>query len=120
MSTKWSSTAFSTKGGPNFGDLLKDEYVIVLLQGKNGFGDLIYCYLKVAFPNLDGLKAALQSTGNFNASDYGTIVASGRGDPPDEVRKEIATLYPMFEQQKPLQSNKPSALAPEKKEWDEY
>lgn len=126
MSAKWSSQVLGKQGAAAFGDLLKDEYAVVLLQGKNVFGDMIYCYVKVALPDIDRLQGALKSDASFNASDFGTVVAAGKGDPPDEVRAEIAVTYKVLD--KPLPVRPPAAQgAPEnpppdaeKKKWDEY
>jgi hypothetical protein len=119
MSTKWSTKILTKNGSTDFGELLKDEYAVVLLQGKNVFGDMIYCYLKVALPDIDRLKIALQTDAQFTASDYGTVIAAGKGEPPEEVRNEIGAAYPMFEQPRPIRP--PAAVVSgEKKAWDEY
>ena len=39
-----------------FDDLLKDEYIIMLLQGRSTNGEMIYCYLKVYMPDIDRFK----------------------------------------------------------------
>ncbi len=120
MSTKWSSQVLG-KGGVDFGSLLKDEFSVVLLQGKNTFGDMIYCYVKVIVPNMEKLQTALQSSASFNPSDFGEVIAAGKGAPPDEVRAEIARTYPMLEKAKMMQNAVAKAApATEKKAWDEY
>lgn len=125
MSTKWSNTT-ANKGGSadKFGALFKDEYAAVLLQGKNLFGDLIYSYVEVTLPNIKRLYAALHSGQDFNPSDFGTIVASGKGEPSAEIRAEMAATYKNLQ---PIDSasfvtEKPAAPAipTEKKAWDEY
>lgn len=117
MSAKWSTQVLGNK--PNFGELLKDEFTVVLLRGKNTFGDLIYCYLKITFPDLEKLESALKGDVNFNASDYGTVVAAGKGEPSDEIKAEIATTYPML--QAATAPTLDSQIIPkEKKAWDEY
>src|SRR5436190_2201809 len=102
MSTKWSSQVLG-KGGVNLGALLKDEFAVILLQGKNTFGDMIYCYVKVILPNLEKLQATLQSGGTFNPSDFGEVIAAGKGNPPESVRNEIARAYPMLETPRMMQ-----------------
>jgi len=118
MSAKWSSTDLGKKSS-DFGELLKDEYGVILLQGKNVFGDMIYSYLKIALPDLDKLQAALQSDESFNPSDFGTVVAAGKGEPSEEVKAEISTSYRVFEQPKPINPASPS-VPDKKKKWDEY
>ena len=128
MSTKWSAETLGKNGGkPDFGALLKDESRILLLRGKNIFGDFVYCYLKIAYPEIKRLEEAMDSTeeGTFNLNDYGTILAAGKGEPPPEVKAEIATTYPTLGAQDISASDAPgnasaSAAPPEKKNWDEY
>lgn len=106
------------KGKVDFGDLLKDEFSVILLQGKNTFGDMVYCYVKVNLPNVEKLQAALTGGKNFNPSDFGEVIAAGKGTPPDSIRAEIASTYSMMEQPRIMN---PGALPPtEKKAWDEY
>lgn len=119
MSTKWSSQILGTKTA-DFGDLLKDEYAVVLLQGKNIFNDMIYCYIKVSLPNIKKLQAALTSENPFNPSDFGTLIASGKGQPPEEVRAEIALTYPMLDTPRPLAAPANESAPMVKKNWDEY
>jgi hypothetical protein len=124
MSTKWSTEVLNNAGGtPDFGALLKDESTVILLRGKNVFGDMIYCYLKIAFPDIEKLQEALTTgTGTFNISDFGTVIAAGKGEPPPEVKAEVALAYPMLDKPKPIPTTpgaKP-AEKQEKKNWDEY
>jgi hypothetical protein len=122
MATQW-STKILGKDGAGFGELFKDEYAVILMQGKNVFGDIIYCYVKVGLAELKRLQAELgTNNGQFNPSDYGTIIASGKGDPPEEVRAEIAVTYKMLDQPKPVKPVLASSahIPQEKKGWDEY
>jgi len=132
MSTKWNTQNLGQgQGNPSqgagktdFDALFKDEYVILFFQGKNSFGDLVYCYVKVMYPEMDAMNAALQSGNNYNPGDYGTVIAAGKGDPTDEVKAELAITYPMFDQMRAVNyATSPASPAPapqEKKEWDEY
>ena len=118
MSAKWSSQVLG-KTAVNFGELLKDEFVVILLQGKNVFGDMIYCYVKATYLNVEKLQAALKAGQNFNPSDFGEVLAAGKGFPTDEVKAEIGQLYPMLET--PRMVHEPAAGGNfEKKAWDEY
>jgi hypothetical protein len=119
MATKWSTQVLGKNSPPNFGELLKDEYAVILLQGKNVFGDMIYCYVKVSLPNIEKLQAALQNNPKFTPSDFGEVIAAGKGDPPPEVRAELAATYPILDSSKNARAVQ--APAPEeKKNWDEY
>ena len=103
-------------------DLFKDEYAVILLQGKNGFGDMIYSYVKVTLPNIKRLYAALTSGEAFSPSDFGSVIAAGKGSPSDSLRKEMDDTYNM------LQAIPPTVFPPaakkastvQKKAWDEY
>ena len=121
MAAKWSSQVLG-KSGVDFGSLLKDEFAVLLLHGKNTFGDMIYCYLKVILPNIEKLQNTLQAGGIFSPSDFGEVIAAGKGTPPDSVRAEIARTYPMLETPRMMHqaANSLAATANEKKSWDEY
>lgn len=119
MAAKWSTKDIAKNVVPDFGELLKDEFAVVLLQGKNTFGDMIYCYLKVALRDVRRLQAALQTPTSFTASDYGSVVAAGKGEPTAEVKAEIASTYKVLKQVQSMRP--PSEVSPdEKKAWDEY
>lgn len=76
-----------------FAELFKDEYAVILLQGKNSLGTMIFSYVKVTLPDIKRLYAALNSGEDFSPGDFGIIVAEGEGEPSDELRAEIATTY---------------------------
>lgn len=122
MSTKWSTEVLGGGGKPDFAALLKDEFTVILLRGKNVFGDMIYCYLKITFADIEKLQAAIEGPGNFNISDFGSVIAAGKGEPTSEVQAEVALAYPMLDKPKPIISANAAAAAPkqEKKAWDEY
>jgi hypothetical protein len=117
MTTQWNTRAFNAKDGDKFADILKDEHVVLLMQGKNMFGDRIYSYLKVALPDIRRLQETIRAGQNFNPSDFGTVVAAGKGDPTDEVKAEIAASYKLLDN--PRQFAAPPAPK-EEKPWDEY
>jgi hypothetical protein len=104
------------------GELFKDEYAVILLQGKNSFGDMIYSYVKVNLPNIKLLYAALNSGKDFTPSDFGSIVAAGKGVPSDGLRSEMSSSQNMFQSIPPaVFKPNPSKLTPaEKKEWNEF
>jgi hypothetical protein len=118
MTSKWSSNTLTESGSkPNFDELFKDEYAVLLLQGKNNFGDMIYSYLKVALPNIKSLYATLQAGKGFTPSEFGTVIAAGKGLPSAELRAEISSQYKILDPQKPPAL---SATPADKKAWDEY
>ncbi|MCX7092018.1 MAG: hypothetical protein NTY50_01010 [Methylobacter sp.] len=95
------------KNSPHkFDELFKDEFAVILLQGKNSFGNVIYSYVQVALPNIKKLYSALNSSEDFSPSDFGTIIAAGEGEPSDELRAEMAITY------KTLQPITPATFPP--------
>ncbi len=116
--------AGKTNGSNKFDELFKDEFAVMLLQGKNSFGDMIYSYIKVTLPNIKLLYAAINSGNDFSPSDFGTIIASGKGIPSEELKKEMSDTYNMLKSNSPAASHtnengvKPIDL--QKKAWDEY
>jgi len=124
MSTKWSAETLSKNGKPDFASLLKDEYKIMLLRGKNVFGDFVYCYLKISMSDISKLEAAIKGDANFNLHDFGTVLAAGKGEPTADVIAEIDASYPSVgaaEAADAPGSAAPAEVKPlEKKNWDEY
>jgi hypothetical protein len=82
-------------------DSLLDEDVVILLQGQNMFGDTIYSYVKLTLRNFRRMREDMGIGKNFKPSDYGEVVAAGRGDPSPEVREEMRIKYKMVEVPKP-------------------
>lgn len=127
MDNNWNNTTNSNQaagsgGTGGFDELFKNEYAVILLQGKNTFGDKIYSYVEVTLPNIKRLYAALHAGVDFSPSDFGSIVASGTGEPSDELRQEMANTYKNLESINPT-SFPPRAAQPipaEKKAWDEF
>jgi|GEM_PF-3280298 len=66
-------------------EVTKDDYEIVFLKRKNKSGDTIYYYVDVQLLNLGKLNTAITSGIDFSPEDFGTIVASGKGEPPEEL-----------------------------------
>jgi hypothetical protein len=128
MNGKWSDNETKPNGNADkFGELFKDEYAVILLQGKNSFGDLIFSYVKVSLPNIKRLHAALNSGEDFSPSNFGEILIAGKGVPSDELRAEMASSYNTLQQSANAASPAPftpaSAYTPipiEKKAWDEF
>ena len=95
----------------------------MLLRGKNVFDDFIYCYLKVSYADIARLDAAISGAEGFNLRDFGTVLAAGKGEPPEDVKAEIALTYPTLgaQQAQSVDTVTSTPAAPiEKKAWDEY
>lgn len=84
-----------------------DEEAVVLLNGTNMFDDAIYSYLKVSLRNFRKLRDTMIAGNNFTPSDYGEVLAAGRGEPSQEVIDEMSMKYNMVKVTKP-----PVGIAP--------
>lgn len=73
--------------------ILAEKTVCVLLVRGNGTdGAPIYAYVGVRADKLDAFIAA-QHSGTFYPDEHGVIIASGEGEPTDEVKKRMETDY---------------------------
>ena len=92
--TKWTSRAFNKQApAVTIDEALLDEQIVILLNGKNIFNDVIYSYVQLSLRSLQKLKPLLDKNENFNPSDFGTVVAAGRDAPTEEVQQEMAETY---------------------------
>jgi hypothetical protein len=122
MATQWTSNALSGGGGglPP-GDELDSKSLVLLLYGKNSFGNKIYSYVKITLGNLKKLKAAIDLGKGFMPSDFGEVLYAGTGEPTDAVRTEMKALYQVMDSQKKAASAEAYPAAnTKKKAWDEY
>jgi tetratricopeptide (TPR) repeat protein len=90
------------KNASMFEKIIGDEYAIIFLQGKNGFGEIVYCFVRVGLADISRMGAIVRSGKNFNPSDFGVVAASGKGDPTAAVKRELAKTYPMVDKSIPL------------------
>lgn len=118
MTAQWSTKGLGNATPPGGGDLM-NEHVVILMQGKNTFGDRIYSYLKITLGDLKRMQAAVQQGNPFNPSDFGSVVAAGKGEPPEEVKAEIAGMYKVLDNKSDSGSAAPAPPA-QQKSWDEY
>lgn len=114
MASTWTTKTLPSEGVP-----LSEQFVVLLLFGKNSFGDRIYSFVKINLPHIQTLKNAIKSGKGFNPSDFGEVIAAGKGEPPSEVRAEIAASYQVLDNAAPQATAKPTPIE-EKKAWDEY
>lgn len=70
-----------------------DEEAVILLQGMNLFGDAIFSYLKLTMRNFAKLSLAMANGENFTPSDFGEVVAAGRGQPSRELQDEMRVKH---------------------------
>lgn len=68
----------------------QDDESVLLLKGKNAEGEDIYAYLRLPLGRVNELQAVLAGNQHFMPSDFGTVLAAGRGEPSEEVQAAMA------------------------------
>ena len=91
----------------------------MLISGTNMFGDKIYSYIKISLKNFNKLSAAMRGTENFRPSDFGQVVAAGRGEPSPELKQEMAVTYGLVDVPKPKETGAVPAGLSQPKFFDE-
>ncbi len=120
MSTTWKTSAFSKNSTPvELDDALLNEKVVILLQGKNVYGDPIYTYLQLTLRSLQLLRDKMRTAEDFMPAEYGEVLAAGRGEPTPELRSEMAITHNMVDVPRPKPAAAPAYAVPQPKLWDE-
>lgn len=121
MSSTWKTGAFSKNSTPlELDDSLLGEKVVILLQGKNVYGDQIFTYLQLTLRSLQQLRDKLRKAEDFMPAEYGEVLAAGKGEPSAEMRSEMAVTHNMVDVPKPKAAVAPPSYAiPQPKLWDE-
>lgn len=70
-----------------------DKTGVILVHGTNTFGDAIFSYLELTMRKLQDMKESLDRNENIKPSDFGTVLAAGRGNPSQELQDEMAAKY---------------------------
>ena len=106
--------------GPDLTEDELNELVVVLVVGKNVFGDDIFSYVQLPLIRFKEMAVKMVRNENFKSSDYGTVLAAGRGLPSVEMKKEMADNYNMYDiepissgEDKPAPDAKPFMKIPE-------
>lgn len=114
MSTDWKTRSFSANStAVEVDPLLLDEEIVILLQGTNVFGDIIFSYIKMTLRNLQALRDSLKRGDKFMPADFGTVLAAGKGEPSRELKSEMAVTYQMVDV--PMVRSAKANAAPKKK-----
>lgn len=120
MNTTWKTGAYSKNSTPvSVDDTAMDEKVVVLLQGKNVYGDMIYTYLQLTIRSLIDLRNKMLKREDFMPAEYGTVIAAGKGEPSAELRSEMAVTYNMIDVPKPAPAMAKAFAVPQPKLWDD-
>lgn len=91
--TSWQAKALAIKAQAFSSNVDEDEPVLILIEGKNTFGDKIFCYLKLPYSGYRILREKMFNQEKFNPRDYGEIVAAGQGQPTEDIKQEIKDEY---------------------------
>lgn len=120
MSITWKTSAFSKNStAVELDDALLNEKVVILLQGKNVYGDPIFTYLQLTLKSLQQLRDKMRAAQDFMPAEYGEVLAAGRGEPSAELRSEMAVTHNMVDVPRPKPAAAPSYAVPQPKLWDE-
>lgn len=115
---QWTPQAFAQDATPvQIDESRANDKVVILLEAKSSFGDPIYSYVQLTLKNLQKLRKSLLSREPFMPSDFGDVLAAGRGSPPDDLRQEMAVQYNMIDVPKRKVAAPPAFSAP--KLWDD-
>lgn len=120
MSTTWKTSAFSKNSTPvELDEALLNEKVVILLQGKNIYGDQIFTYLQLTLRSLQQLRDKMRAAQDFMPAEYGEVLAAGKGEPSPEMRSEMAVIHHMVDVPRPQSAPPPSYAVPQPKLWDD-
>ena len=72
-----------------------DKEVVVLLNSINVFGDKVYSYVKLTIRNFLAIGDKIARKEKFMPSEFGTVLAAGKGYPDEELQKEMQENYNM-------------------------
>lgn len=87
----------SESGGKSYADKISGERDLVYdLRFPEGDGE-VYFIIKIDPPKHDAFKAVLKTPQIIDLRDYGDILYSGWGEPPEEIKDEMREKYRMYE-----------------------
>ena len=95
MQGSWTSRAFR-KPAITFAPIdeaYMDKEVVVLLNSMNTFGDKVYSYVQLTIRNFQTICEKVASRQKFLPSEFGTVLAAGKGFPPEELQEEMRQTY---------------------------
>ena len=102
MSITWKTSAFSKNSTPlELDEALLNEKVVILLQGKNIYGDSIFTYLQLSLKSLQLLRDKMRKTEDFMPAEYGEVLSASKGEPSAEMRSEMAVTHNMVDVPRP-------------------
>jgi serine/threonine protein kinase/tetratricopeptide (TPR) repeat protein len=90
-----------------------NKQIVLLLYGENARGEKIYVYLKLTLGNMERMSTAMLINKTFSPTDFGIVIAAGKGEPSQKVKDEIGKKYEKFFEES--QGGKQPAAPKEKK-----
>ena len=121
MSNTWKAGAYSSNStavSMDDEELLREK-VVILLQGKNVYGDQIFTYLELSLKSLIQLRSKMQKQEEFLPAEYGEVLAAGKGDPSPELRSEMAITHNMIDVPRPRAPSPAAIATAPPKLWDD-
>lgn len=89
MAGNWVSKALGkTQPVQDYGNM-QSALTLLLILGRNTFGDEIYSYIRLPMQKIEEVKEQLATGKNFIPSHFGTVVAAGRGKPTPAITEEV-------------------------------
>ena len=120
MTATWKTSAFSKNSTPvELDEELLKEKVVILLQGKNIYGDAIFTYLALTLQSLQQLRDKMRRIEDFMPAEYGTVLAAGKGEPSAEMRSEMAITHNMIDVPRPKAVAPATYAVAQPKLWDD-
>ena len=100
---QWETQSMGKTSSENekIGTQLLDDEAVILVNGDNMFGDKVYSYIKFTLKNFRAMREAMQKGENFKPSDYGEVIAAGRGEPSQELKDEMRVQWGLVDTPKP-------------------
>jgi hypothetical protein len=89
--TKTGIAPSKTKGHKT--ELLAVKNLLYALSYAPEKHERIYYFLLLDAEKEAAFKAALTADAPFNLKDYATIIASGHGDPPEDLKEQLRIKY---------------------------
>lgn len=74
-------------------EAIKDVALIELCLGSNDHGEDVFAYIKVPLDRYGAFKEAVLRGYEFETSDFGEIIAEGKGHPPAALIQELKEKY---------------------------
>lgn len=94
ITERWVERAIGLQGAAQ--DIV-EKSLVIMLEGKNIFGDRIFSYLDLHLGMLVELKKTMDSGADFSPASFGKVVASGTGSPSTELLEDMSRRYNMVD-----------------------